>query len=1017
SFNPMQPRAPFNDAPVDRISPCFVGRDEELQLIANVLGLCDGDVPPRYAVWGMPGLGKSQLALKYANTSFRAGRHMYIIWISATTMEKANQGLAGVLDLLQHPDRHHPDQSARITAARLCLEHSEQYGFLKWLIILDDVTVATVPFLRENLPRQNSHGSILFTTRTAEIAEAITSVAGEQHPVYGLNALSLEQSATLLLTRAGIHGRASTDLDSAKNLASRIGCLPLAVEQAGSYMKRNGLTSASQLEISYDQRGLKEVIGWVNSLSFYQEKSVLRTFTVQFERLGEIDPNFLQLLKVLAFFDPESIPLDIVVLGAGRFGHHLAAHEVSISTVLLTPQVSNRQNQLPSYNPPNTDADVASEVVSVELRHLLELICSETWLRGALRHFEDLSLAQPHYDKKISLHIHDLIQLVLQQTAPAEQLRKDSHFALAGTLLCKAFQTIGDLSSPRSWTEHERFVPHLMALLKHAGTPTIKILVMSRQVARYFQERGRYDEAEALFRQALAGLEQQLGTDHPDTLRTANGLAFLYYLQGRLGQAEAMNQRVLAGQEQLGAGHSDTLHTVHDLAVLYQMQGNYKEAESFYQRALAGRGQQLGVDHPATLNTVNALAGLYTRQGNYENAAALYQRALAGQQQQLGTDHPSTLSTVDNLAFLYDNQGHYDAAESLYQRALAGQEQQLGADHPATLNTVQNLAALYMRQGNYENAAALYRRALAGQEQQLGADHPDTLNTANNLAVLYTRQENYDDAAALCQRALAGQEQQLGADHPSTLSTVNNLAVLYSNQGYYSIAKPLYQRALAGQEHKLGADHPDTLHTASNLASLYSRQGNYDNAVALYQRAMAGQEKQLGTDHPSTLSTVHNLAVLYSNQGYYDTAEPLYQRALAGQGRKLGADHPDSLRTTNNLARLYEWQGRIEEAEMTRNRAGRSNTLAGLEQQLGTDHPDTLCAANGLAFLYRRQGRFGQAEPMYQRVLAGQEQLGADHPDTLNMVHCLGPLYSVQGNFKKAESFYQRALAGPRAAA
>ncbi|KZP20032.1 hypothetical protein FIBSPDRAFT_710854, partial [Athelia psychrophila] len=204
SFNSTRPRASFNDAPVDRISPCFVDRDGELQLIANTLGFCDGDTPSRYAVWGMLGLGKSQLALKYANTSFRTGRHTHIIWVSATTMEKVNQGLAGVLDLLQHPGKHHPDQAARITAARLCLERSEQYGFLKWLIILDDVTgrLWQAAFLRESLPRQNSHGSILFTTRTAEVAEAITNVAGEQHPVHGLNALSLEQSAALLLTRA-----------------------------------------------------------------------------------------------------------------------------------------------------------------------------------------------------------------------------------------------------------------------------------------------------------------------------------------------------------------------------------------------------------------------------------------------------------------------------------------------------------------------------------------------------------------------------------------------------------------------------------------------------------------------------------------------------------------------------------------------------------------------------------------------------------------------------------------------
>ncbi|KZP20011.1 TPR-like protein, partial [Athelia psychrophila] len=630
----------FNDAPVDRISPCFMGRDEELQLFANVLSLCDGDTPSRYAVWGMPGLGKSQLALKYANTSFRAGRHTHIIWISATTVEKVNQGLAGVLDLLQHPDRHHPDQAARITAARLCLEHSEQHGFLKWLIIFDDVTVATVPFLRESLPRQNSHGSILFTTRTADIAQAMTSVAGEQHPVHRLNALSLEQSTALLLTRAGINSSTAADVHSAHNLVRRIGCLPLAVEQAGSYMKQNGLTEVirKKFHLQLDANSELKVIGWNNSLSSYQEQSVLTTFAVQFQRLGEIDPNFLRLLKVLAFFDPESIPLDIVALGAGRL---------------------------------NTDADVASEVVSGEFRHLLGLICSETWLRRALRHFEDLSLAQPHYDKKISLHIHDLIKLVLQQSTPAEHLREDSHFVFAGTLLCKAFQTIGDPSSPRSWTEHEMFVPHLMAFLKHTGTPATELLVMSGQVAWYFYQRGRYGEAEALCRQALAGLEQELGTDHPDTLRAANTLAAVYFRQGRHGQAEAMYQR----------------------------------------RALAGQEQQLGADHPDTLQTASNLAVLYSRQGNYDNAVALYQRALAGQEQQLGVDHPSTLFTVNNLARLYYTQGYYDAAEPLYQRALAGRERKLGADHPDVLRTTNNLAELYERQGRIEEAEMTRNKA------------------------------------------------------------------------------------------------------------------------------------------------------------------------------------------------------------------------------------------------------------------------------------------------------------------
>ncbi|KZP24455.1 hypothetical protein FIBSPDRAFT_693533, partial [Athelia psychrophila] len=198
------PLPSFNDAAVDLISSCFTGRHEDVQFIANAFASPTGSAPPRCAIWGMPGLGKSQLVLKYAHSSFESGRHTHIFAISATTVEKLTQGLTGVLELVQHPARHNPDQSMQLTAARHCFEHSEKYGFVQWLIIFDNATSETVAFLRLHFPRQNANGSILITTRTLEIAEALTTVAGQQHPICKLNALSLIQSAELLLKKAGI---------------------------------------------------------------------------------------------------------------------------------------------------------------------------------------------------------------------------------------------------------------------------------------------------------------------------------------------------------------------------------------------------------------------------------------------------------------------------------------------------------------------------------------------------------------------------------------------------------------------------------------------------------------------------------------------------------------------------------------------------------------------------------------------------------------------------------------------
>ena len=67
-----------------------------------------------------------------------------------------------------------------------------------------------------------------------------------------------------------------------------------------------------------------------------------------------------------------------------------------------------------------------------------------------------------------------------------------------------------------------------------------------------------------------AGRENQLGPDHPYTLHTLQGMAFVFDNQGKHGIALEWYQRVLIGQEkQLGPDHPDTLNTLHNMAISF----------------------------------------------------------------------------------------------------------------------------------------------------------------------------------------------------------------------------------------------------------------------------------------------------------------------------------------------------------------------------------------------------------------------------------------------------------------
>ncbi|KZP22344.1 TPR-like protein [Athelia psychrophila] len=788
---------PFNDAPIDRISSCFTGRESDLGFITHSISSFQSDKPTRFVIYGMPGLGKSQLALQHANLAFTARTYSHIFWLPASTVEKLIQGFARILILVNHTDRNrsHPDQAVQIAAARLWLEQSDRHGCLRWLLILDDATVESAQFLREHLPRQNAAGTILITTRTRNVAESVANVAGQEHCVFELKALSKAQSVGLLLRKAGIQSSTPADLASAEKLVSRIGCLPLAIEQAGSYMKQSGFKTANQLQRMYDESGLKEIILWKNDLTTYEAASISSMFALQFQKLDEINPDAHKLLKTLSFLDPEIIPIDMLALGARAINDRLEKNGkqsliVSPNSKRKAPAIRRLLKKLQGKLRIESNP---LEGVPSELTGLIALICSEERIRAAFRHFEDLSIAQPMYDGKLSLHIHDLTQSVLQQSTLTDQ--DEGYRALAIALLCNAFQTIDDPISPQSWDGCEIYVPHFTAL----GTQDQKYSVISGEymdvnhsIATYFTSRGRYSEAETLLDRVLAHHRRLLGPKDMRTINDMHSLAGVYEDLGRYEEAESLYLPVLAAKErQVGADHLGTLTTVSNLALLYQNQGKLDEAESFYYNLGTWRYNRSGEHHPDTFlqndspeNLICTVCRPTSKEGRHskQHSGRSGERREAGesdrvppssnrasgivyetkwlQDRQRTSENPShcmmanrhstsMMTIVSNLAVLYQRQGKLDEAESLYGRALAGQEKQLGADHLSTLMTVHNFAYLRQQQGRNQEAEALYRRALASQEAKLGPDHPNTQATLEYLAEVLEAQGSYEQAQVL----------------------------------------------------------------------------------------------------------------------------------------------------------------------------------------------------------------------------------------------------------------------------
>jgi tetratricopeptide (TPR) repeat protein len=446
---------------------------------------------------------------------------------------------------------------------------------------------------------------------------------------------------------------------------------------------------------------------------------VATTFTSQLQDLDQHCPDGGKLLQVLAFFDPESIPLEMLITGAKAIAE--------------------------SQQPPTRSPLSAS---------LLALIQCPITRQHAISHLQARCLVMHHSTSESpTFRIHDLIQLIVLESTKNSGLDQEL-FELAAELACAAFSGIKDVSSPEWWPQCELLIPHIQSLTLRQDT-SIKakkaLLLANHLRGWYMSHRGRYAEAESLDKDIIAAREQLFERNDVDTLAVMHHLAWVYSCRGRYVDAEKLFKKVLEGRKsQLGPGDRETLMTMHRLAQVHYCHERYDEAETLFKQTLQGQESQLGLEDNDTLSTKNFLAEVHRSQLRYDEAESLLKRVLETREKLLGSENGHTLSTKHSLANVYLLQQRYDTANELFEEVLRVSKRDLSEQHPDTLTSMYSLACVYVSQGcRYGDAKSLLARVLETRERILGLSHPYTQSAVNVLIQVYENLGQLDDARKL----------------------------------------------------------------------------------------------------------------------------------------------------------------------------------------------------------------------------------------------------------------------------
>jgi tetratricopeptide (TPR) repeat protein len=167
--------------------------------------------------------------------------------------------------------------------------------------------------------------------------------------------------------------------------------------------------------------------------------------------------------------------------------------------------------------------------------------------------------------------------------------------------------------------------------------------------------------------------QRGLGEDHADTLASKANLAVALRMQGRLDEAQFLEECVVeARQRLLGMEHLDTLAARANLAATLAQQGRIAEALALQDMVLESYLRLLGPEHLLTLTCRAGRADMLFQRGDTEHARIAQEQVLAGRKRLLGAEHSDTLRSKTALACTLLRMQELDAARSLFDAVLQG---------------------------------------------------------------------------------------------------------------------------------------------------------------------------------------------------------------------------------------------------------------------------------------------------------------------------------------------------------
>jgi len=195
---------------------------------------------------------------------------------------------------------------------------------MNYLLIFDNADDPKSVLMSSYVPR-TSWGHIVYTSRDQGIIGTLAKTG------VILDQFALEEAVLVLLQKADVLNPSVEDLGYAQQIVQQFGCLPLAIDQAGAYIKVRHKSLSAFKELCTQRQS--DILRFKPRLADY-DQTVFTTWEMNFEQVEKSSEDARRLMLLFCYLDTADIreaTLDRACTSQKRWSHDGEVTEVAPS--------------------------------------------------------------------------------------------------------------------------------------------------------------------------------------------------------------------------------------------------------------------------------------------------------------------------------------------------------------------------------------------------------------------------------------------------------------------------------------------------------------------------------------------------------------------------------------------------------------------------------------------------------------------------------------------------------------